>query len=146
MNNEKLEQILRSIGGQNVPADIARIAEQTTESFIAALRFIHAQQSVQAPFIVGLKRIAVAAVILFAFAVGLMFGRLSKPLSPSVVFTEPALVTPALSTADDSTHNFWRQKVVALLQSEARRGIQSSRQPRNLLDIYNQYVKEKHYD
>jgi len=146
MNDEKLEQILRSIGGQHVPADVTRIAEHTTESFSAALRFIHAQQRVQAPLIVGLKRIAVAAVLLFAFAVGLMFGRLSKPLSPSITFAEPALVTPALSAADDSTHNFWRQKVAVLLQSEARRDIQSSRQPRNLLDIYNQYVKEKHYD
>ncbi len=146
MNDEKLEQILRSIGVQHVPDEVARLAEHTAESFTAALRFIHAQQLVRTPFIVGLKRIAAAAVIVIVFSIGLGVGRFSKsPAEKTPSLDVPAYTTALLPTPGRKPENgFWQQKAIAALKP--RPYVSRAATKTDLINAYKQYLKEKHYD
>ena len=132
MNEEKLKQILSKIGQADVPADITRIAEQTSQRFTAALNLP------QPRFFAPLRLIAAAAVIVVAFVAG----RWSKPV-PSLntaVFT-PAI--PAYSAQQKNENSFWQQKVTAAMRS--RPYVQSTTAT-SRLNAYKQYLKEKYND
>ena len=140
MNEEKLKQILNKIGQSNVPPNVARIAEQTSQSFNAALNLL---QSKRSSFFTGFTRIAVAAVIFFAFAIGLSVGRWSKPTT-SVNVTPYASTISPYATINKSSDGFWQQKAIAAMQS--RPYTQTQFNQTSLLNAYKQYLKEKHND
>ncbi len=132
MNEEKLKQILSKISQADVPADIARIAEQTSQRFTAALNLM------QPRFFAPLRLIAAAAVIVVAFAAG----RWSKPM-PSL---NTAAFTPAISaySAQQKNENsFWQQKAIAAMQP---RPYVKSANLTSQLNAYKQYLKEKRYE
>ena len=147
MNEEKLKQILNKIGQSDVPPDITHIAEQTSQRFTAALNILQTQQPPLATFFIGFKQIAVAAVILFTFAVGLSVGRWSKPpqlVSPSLdvaAYTSSMLTHP---TEQENKNGFWRQKALAAMQP--RPYAQTGFDKAVPLNGYKQYLKEKHYE
>jgi hypothetical protein len=141
MNEEKLKQILSDIGQTSIPPDVAHIAEQATQSFTAALNLLQSQR--QSGFFVGFKRVAVAAVIFFAFAIGLSAGRWSKPdTSINVAAYSPKMST--YTTADKNTNGFWQQKVLAAMKTRPYTHTQFNQT--GLLNAYKQYLKEKYND
>jgi len=144
MNEEKLKQILNKIGQTDVPPDIARIAEQTSRSFTSTLGALQARRL---PFFIGFKQIAVAASILLTFAIGLTVGRWSKP--PQAQLSSLDLSTYASSvmthpTVQQDKDGFWRQKMLAAMQP--RPYTQNQLSQTALLNVYKQYLKEKHYE
>ena len=147
MNEEKLKQILNKIGQSDVPPDVACIAEQTSQRFTAALNILQAQRPPLSTFFIGFRRIAVAAVILFTFAIGLSVGRWSKPpqMAPPpldvAAYTSSILTHP---TEQENKNSFWRQKALAAMQPRPYAQTQFSQTA--LLNDYKQYLKEKHYE
>ncbi|MBN2019365.1 MAG: hypothetical protein JW749_03995 [Sedimentisphaerales bacterium] len=142
MNEEKLKQILNKIGQTDVSPDVIRIAEQTSQSFTSALNLLQSRRPPLATFFIGFKRIAVAAVIFFAFGIGLSVGRWSKPTGSFNV----TAYTPTISTYTSTSKNadgFWRQKALAAMQP---RPYAQSAVGNKLLNAYNQYLKEKYND
>jgi hypothetical protein len=147
MNEEKLIEILKNIGQTEVPPNIARIAEQTSQKFAAALNILQAQRPERTRFVIGLRLLAAAAVIIFAFAIGLSVGKRSTPPQTQLSslnlpgYASPMLTHPSVQQAKDS---FWRQKALAAMQP--RPYVQSQFDKTILIDAYKQYLKEKHYD
>ena len=144
MNEEKLKQILNKIGQTDVPPDIARIAEQTSQSFTAALNILQARRQ---PFFIGFKRIAVAASILLVFALGLSLGRWSKPPQTQLSSLDLSAYATSLMThptARQDKDSFWQQKALAAMQPRPYAQTQFSQT--TLLNNYKQYLKEKHYE
>jgi len=143
MNEEKLKQILNKIGQADVPPNVAHIAEQASQRFAATINILQAQQPPLATFFIGFKRIAVAAAILFTFAVGLSVGRWSNPPQTqlSSLGLTPALTHPAVQENENS---FWQQKALAAMQP--RPYTQNQLSQTELLNVYKQHLKEKHYD
>lgn len=146
MNEEKLIEILKNIGQTEVPSNVTHIAEQTSQRFAAALDILQAQRPERTRFIIGLRLLAAAAVVIFVFAIGLSVGRWSTPpqtqLSllnlPGYALTMPT--HPAVQQAD----GFWQQKALAAMQPRPYSQIQTTKI--NLLNAYRQYLKEKHYE
>ena len=139
MNEEKIKQILTNLGQTDVPPNAALIAEQTSQRFAATLNILQAQQPPLSTFFVGFKRIAVAASILLAFAIGLSAGRWSKP-TPSFNVAAYTSTTPAYMTTSKNTDGFWRQKALAAMQPRPQFNQTA------LLNAYKQYLKEKNYE
>jgi hypothetical protein len=140
MNEEKLKQILNKIGQTEVPADIARIAEQTSQRFTAALNLLPNHR--QPVFFSPLRLLAAAAVIAVAFVAG----RWSTPLSttsPSPNAIAYIAATPAYPTTQKNENSFWQQKAIAAMQP---RPYAQSANVTSQLNAYKQYLKEKHYE
>jgi hypothetical protein len=147
MNEEKLKQILNNIGQTDVPPDITRIAEQTSQRFTAALNILQAQRPQRTRFVIGLRLIAAAAVIVFAFAIGLSVGQRSTPPQTqlsSLNLTGYASPVPTHPTVQQAKDSFWRQKMLAAMQPRpyARTNFDKA----GLLNDYKQYLKEKYND
>ncbi len=144
MNEEKLIEILKTIGRTDVPPNIARIAEQTSQSFTAALDILQARRQ---PFFIGFKRLALAASILLVFAVGLSVGRWSKPSQSQISSLDLSAYATSLMThptVRQDKDGLWRQKMLAAVQPKPYAQTQSSQTA--LLNSYKQDLKEKHYD
>ena len=147
MNEEKLIQILKDIGQTNVPPNVALIAEQTSQRFASTLNILQAQQPPLSMFFTGFKRIAIAASILFIFAIGLSVGRWSKPPQTQLssldlsAYASSVMTHPSVQQDKDG---FWRQKAIAAMQ--ARPYSQNELSQTALLNVYKQYLKEKHYE
>ncbi len=140
MNEEKLKQVLDEIGRTNVPADVVKIAEQNQQSFTAGLRLL---ESDRASRLTGLKRIAAAACIVFAFAAG----RWSRPTQPAQYSPDTATytqTTSSFSDAYDDAGDFWRQKALAAMKP--RPYVQTRFAETDPMNAYKQYLKEKHYE
>jgi len=138
MNEEKLKQILNKIGQTDVPPDIARIAGQNSQAFTAALNVL--QSPPHTGFFTGLRLIAAAAIVIFAFAIG----RFSRPLP--ITSTSPAATLYASAifvsgTTNKNADSFWQQKAMAAMQS--RPYVQSTTAT-NRFNAYKQYLKEKY--
>jgi hypothetical protein len=147
MNEEKLKQILKDIGQTEVPPNAAHIAEQASQRFADTLNILRAQRPPLATFFIGFKRVAVAASILFTFAIGLSVGRWSKPMPPASRLPEVASYTQPVSaypTAGKNPDSFWQQKALAAMQP--RPYSQNEISQTALLNVYKQYLKEKHYE
>jgi hypothetical protein len=139
MNEEKLKQILKSIGQADVPPNVTLIAERASRNFDAALKIAQPKQW----FFTPLRLLAAAAVMILVFAAG----RWSKPLPPAsslpevASYTQPVSAYPAVGKNPDS---FWQQKALAAMQPRpySQNGISQTA----LLNVYKQYLKEKHYE
>jgi hypothetical protein len=147
MNEEKLKQILNKIGQSNVPPNIVQIAEQTSQKFTAALNILQTQRPQRTRFVIGLRLLAAAAVVVLAFYVGLSVGQRSTPPQRELIslelagYASPMPTHPTVQQAKDS---FWRRKAVAAMQP--RPYAQTRFDKKELLFGCNQYFKEKHYD
>jgi hypothetical protein len=139
MNEEKLKQILKSIGQADVPPNVTLIAERASRNFDAALKIAQPKQW----FFTPLRLLAAAAVMILVFAAG----RWSKPLPPAsslpevASYTQPVSAYPAVGKTPDS---FWQQKALAAMQP--RPYSQNEISQTALLNVYKQYLKEKHYE
>ena len=139
MNEEKLKQILKSIGQTDVPPNAILIAERASRNFDSALEIAQPKQW----FFTPVRLIAAAAVVIFVFAAG----RWSKPLPPAsslpevASYTQPVSAYPAVGKNPDS---FWQQKALAAMQP--RPYAQTQFDQNRLLNAYKQYLKEKHND
>jgi hypothetical protein len=139
MNEEKLKQILKNIGQTDVPPNVALIAERVSRNFSVAIKIPQPKRLLFGP----LRLLAAAAVIIFAFAAG----RWSKPLPPAsplpevASYAQPVSAYPAVGKNPDS---FWRQKAIAAMQP--RPYSQNELSQTALLNVYKQYLKEKHYE
>lgn len=143
MNEEKIKQILNKIGQTDVPPDIARIAEQASQRFAATINALQAQRPQRTRFVIGLRLLAAAAVIVFAFAVGLSVGQRSTPPQTqlsSLDLTGYASPVPTHPTVQQAKDSFWRQKTLAAMQPRPYA------QTKFNMNAYKQYLKEKHYD
>ena len=143
MHEEKLIQILKNIGQAGVPSDVAGVAEQTSQDFAAAVNILQLQRPQRTIFVIGLRLLAVAAVILFAFAVG----RWSRPILPPSPSSDVAAYIPAMPAYPavyKNTDSFWQQKALTAMQPRPYAQTRSTKT--ELLDAYNQYLKEKHYE
>jgi hypothetical protein len=145
MNEEKLKKILNEIGQTDVPPNIAFIAEQTSQRFTAALNIMQVQQPQRTRFVIGLRLLAAAAVILFAFAIGLSVGQRSTPPQTQLSSLNlPGDASPMLThpTEQENKNGFWRQKALAAMQP--RPYTQTGFDKTGLLNSYKQYLKGKH--
>ena len=139
MNEEKLKQILNKIGQADVPPNATLIAERASRNFDSALEIAQPKQW----FFTPVRLIAAAAVVIFVFAAG----RWSKSIpqaspSPEVAsYTQPVSAYPAVGKNRDS---FWQQKALAAMQP--RPYSQNEISQTALLNVYKQYLKEKHYE
>lgn len=141
MNEEKLIQILKNIGQTDVPPNVTLIAEQASQSFTAALNVLQAQRPQRTRFVIGLRLLAAAAVILFVFAIGLSVGQRSAPPQiqlSSLDLTGYALPTPTHPTVQQAKDSFWQQKALAAMQP--RPYAQTKFDKISLLDVYKQYL------
>jgi hypothetical protein len=142
MNEEKLMQILKNIGQADVPPNVTRIVEQTSQSFTTALNILQAQRPQRTGFFIGLRLLAAAAVILLVFAVGLSVGQRSAPPQvqlSSLNLSGYALPMPTHPTVQQAKESFWQQKALAAMQPRPY-----AQPTTNLLNAYKQYLKEKH--
>jgi len=147
MNEEELIQILKNIGQTDVPPNVTLIAEQTSQRFAAALNILQAQRPQRTRFAIGLRWLAAAAVVLFAFAIGLSVGQRSTPPQTqlsSLNLTGYASPVPTYPSVQQAKESFWRQKMLAAMQP--RPYTQNQLSQTALLNVYKQYLKEKHYD
>jgi len=147
MNEEKLIKILKNIGQSEVPTNITRIAEQTSQRFASALDILQAQRLERTRFVIGLRLLAAAAVIIFTFAIGLSVGiRSTLPQTQLASLNLPgyALPMPTHPTAQQAKESFWRQKALAAMQP--RPYAQTRLDKMSLLVGYKQHFKEKYYD
>jgi hypothetical protein len=145
MNEGKLIQILNKIGQTEVPPNATLIAEQTSQSFTAALNALQVQRPQRTRFVIGLRLLAAAAVILLAFAIGLSVGQRSTPPQTqlsSLNFTGYTLPVSTHPAAQQTKESFWRQKALAAMQP--RPYTQTKFDKTSLLNAYKQYLKEKH--
>jgi len=145
MNEEKLIQILKNIGQTDVPPNVTLIAEQTSQSFTAALNVLQAQRPQRTRFVIGLRLLAAAAVVLLVFAIGLSVGqRFTPPQTQlsSLNLTGYALPMPTHPAVQQAKDGFWRQKALAAMQP--RPYAQTKFDKTSLLNTYKQYLKEKH--
>ena len=139
MNEEKIERILNKIGQADVPQNATLIAERASRNFDSALKIAQPKQW----FLTPVRLIAAAAVVIFAFATG----RWSKPLPPTsplpevASYTQPVSAYPAVGKNPES---FWQQKALAAMQP--RPYSQNEISQTALLNLYKQYLKEKHYE
>lgn len=136
MNEEKLEKILKRIGGAGVPPSVAGISEQNQQSFTAALRLLGHESSL---WVRGIKICVIAACILSAFATG----RWSRPpiMLPSSLDTVSYTQTASsFSEIYNDSNDFWRQKELAATQP--RPYVQSRFNESDLTSTYKQYLKE----
>jgi hypothetical protein len=95
----------------------------------------------------GVMKLAVAAAIIIAFGIGFSIGQRSNPTRLATYSLDVGSYTSAVSaypTAPKAEDSFWRQKVLAAMQS--RPYVQSQFDKTSLIDAYKQYRKEKHYD
>ena len=147
MDDGKIEKIMNTIGKETVPSEVYKMAEDISRDFSETLTgpehhvwFAHIAPG-------KIRRLAVAAVILFAFAIGFSVGRLSKPAQPVPVGVEviagesAALMYPSAAASEDS---FWRQKALAAMQPRIYAWDRFSEI--SSLDAYKQYLKEKRND
>ncbi|MDD5064797.1 MAG: hypothetical protein PHQ35_08590 [Phycisphaerae bacterium] len=142
MNEEKLIEILKNIGQTEVPTDITGIAEQTSQRFASALNILQAQRPERTRFVIGLRLLAAAAVVIFAFAIGLSVGRRSAlPQTQTASLNLPGYASPmpAHPTVQQAKGSFWRQKALAAMQP--RPYAQSRFDKMSLLNAYKQYLK-----
>jgi hypothetical protein len=142
MNEEKLIEILKNISQTEVPTNITRIAEQTSQRFASALNILQAQRPQQTRFAIGLRLLAAAAVVILTFAIGLFVGRWSTPPQTRMASLNlPSYVLPAPThpVIQENQNSFWRQKVISAMQP--RPYIQNQFEKTNLLDAYKQYLK-----
>ncbi|MGD1042305.1 MAG: hypothetical protein ABR913_04490 [Sedimentisphaerales bacterium] len=139
MNEEKLKQILNKIGQADVPPNATLIAERASRNFDSALKIAQPKQW----FFTPLRLLAAAAVMILVFAAG----RWSKPFPPTsslpevASYAQPVSAYPAVSKNPDS---FWQQKALAAMQP--RPYSQNELSQTALLNVYKQYLKEKHYE
>ncbi|MGD0597764.1 MAG: hypothetical protein ABSA64_09635 [Sedimentisphaerales bacterium] len=139
MNEEKLKQILNKIGQADVPPNATLIAERASRNFDSALKIAQPKQW----FFTPLRLLAAAAVIILVFAAG----RWSKPFPPTsslpevASYAQPVSAYPAVGKNPDS---FWQQKALAAMQPKPYS--QNELSQTALLNVYKQYLKEKHYD
>ena len=139
MNEEKLKQILNKIGQAVVPPNATLIAERASRNFDSALKIAQPKQW----FFTPLRLLAAAAVMILVFAAG----RWSKPLQPAsslpevASYAQPASAYPAVYK---NTESFWQQKALAAMQP--RPYSQNEISQTALLNLYKQYLKEKHYE
>ena len=139
MNEEKLKQILNKIGQADVPQNATRIAERASRNFDSALKIAQPKQW----FFTPVRLLAAAAVMIFVFAAGRWSNSITQPSqSPDVaVYTKTISVYPAVDKNPDS---FWQQKALAAMQP--RPHAQTSFNRTELINVYKQYLKEKHND
>ena len=142
MNEEKLIEILKNIGQTEVPTNIIGIAEQTSQRFASALNILQAQRPERTRFVIGLRLLVAAAVVIFAFAIGLSVGRWSAPPQTHLaslnlpIYASPM---PAHPTVQQVKESFWRQKALAAMQP--RPYAQSRFDKMSLLHAYKQSLK-----
>jgi hypothetical protein len=150
MDRENIEEILKRLGSEDVPADVHKIAEETSREFSKTLaqprqprHYVLWEYIMKSP----ITKLAVAAVVIIAFGVGFSIGQRSRPTQlathpPDVTGYSPeVLAHPSAPKAEDS---FWRQKALAAMQP--RPYAQTRVDKTSLLVGYKQYLKEKHYD
>ena len=136
MNEEKLKQILKTIGQTDVPPNVALIAEQASRNFSVALKIPQPKQLLFGP----LRLLAAAAVMILVFAAG----RWSK--LPQAQLSSPDLSAYASSLmshprVQQDKDSFWRQKALAAMQP--RPHAQNRLSQTALLNAYKQHLKEK---
>ncbi len=136
MNEEKLEQILNRIGGTSVPPNIAGIAEQNQQTFVAALRLFEHKSLL---WVRGFKMSVIAACILSAFVIGRWL-RPAGTLSPSPDSASYTQAASLFSEIYDDGSDFWREKQLAATQP--RPYVQSLFTESDLMNAYKQYLKE----
>jgi len=139
MNEEKLKQILNKIGQADVPPNATLIAERASRNFDSALKIAQPKQW----FFTPVRLVAAAAVMMLVFAAG----RWSKPLPPASSLPEVASYAPPASAypaVGKNTGSFWQQKALAAMQP--RPYSQNELSQTALLNVYKQYLKEKHYE
>jgi hypothetical protein len=139
MNEEQLKQILNKIGQSNVPPEIAQIAELTSQKFASTLNVLQTRQPQRSRFITGLRLLAAAAVIVFAFYIGLSVGQRSMPSQTELISLDLSSVRTHPAVQENQS-SFWRQKAVAAMQPRPYAQTQFE------VNAYKQYLKEKHYD
>ena len=150
MDDGKIEKIMNTIGKETVPPDVYKTAEEMSQDFSESLAEYQQSEHHILFTHIATSRItkpAVAAVILFVFAIGFSVGRLSKPAQPVPVGVEviagesAALMYPSAAASEDS---FWRQKALAAMQPRIYAWDRFSEI--SLLGAYKEYLKEKHND
>jgi hypothetical protein len=138
MNEEKLIEILKNIGQTEVPTNITRVAEQTSQKFASALNILQAQRPERTRFVIGFRLLAAAAVIIFALSVGRWSTSPQTQLS-SLNLPGYASLMPTHPIAQQAKESFWRQKALAAMQPRPY-----AQPATNLMNTYKQYLKEKH--
>ena len=73
MNDEKLESVLKEIGGVDVPGDVSRIAEEVSNEFSKSLRQPRKTHILELIMRSRNIKLAAAAVIIIAVLAGLPF-------------------------------------------------------------------------
>jgi hypothetical protein len=158
MDRGNIEEILKGIGGEDIPAEVRNISEETSESFTRALKFLrsrHSRYIVAFEWLVGsFRRFAVGAVVaavILAFVVGVGLGRWSKSRTVTdmpeslMISPGPTVKWPSYAV-DDSGEGFWRAKAVALLQSKPYRKDINYTRKEGFWDVYTKYLRKKDYE
>lgn len=152
----KVEDILRKLGGEEVPADAQRIAAETIKSFRKDVE----QGGFESTSLHGGRRmlitgrfssVAAAAIVFLAFLIGVGIGRWSKSgaipaKSQSIGVSDLPRVKRVAYAVEDKEESFWRAKAIASLRPKPYRGPKTYGQDNALWGSYRQYMKEKHYE
>lgn len=145
--NKNIEEILKRLSSEDVPADVREIAEETSREFSKTLaqprqprHHVLWEYITKSP----ITKLAVAAAILIIFGIGFSIGRWSKPVRlalHSFDVTGYTSAVPVYPTAPKAEDSFWRQKVLAAMQP--RPYAQTQFDKISLLNTYKQYLKGK---
>jgi len=146
MKDEKLNEILEQLGGEELPEDMRKLAEEISRQSADVLNF---------PRIPGFGRMrispfsfaAAAAVIIFVFTIGFYAGKQSSPSQFQVSSLNSSSYPeqyPEQTARKQSQDGFWRRKALAVMQPKSCPQIKFSKV--NILKAYRQYLQEKHND
>jgi hypothetical protein len=146
MNNEKLNEMLKQLGGEKPPEDVHKLAEEISRRSVDVLSF--PQVSTFGRVRISLFRFsAAAAVIIFVFTFGFYIGKQSSPSQFQISsFNSGGFCGqyPQNETHKLSSDGFWRRKALALMQPKSRSQIEFSKV--GILQAYRQYIQEKYND
>jgi hypothetical protein len=152
----KVEDILRKLGGEEVPADAQRIAAETIKSFRKDVE----QGGFESTNLHGGRRmlitgrfsgVAAAAIVFLAFLIGVGTGRWSKSgaipaKSQSIDVSNLPRVKRVAYAVEDAEESFWRAKAIASLRPKPYRGPKTYENKIGLWESYGKYMKEKYYE
>ena len=153
MNKPKrIEEILTRLGSEEIPDNVEETAGRIVEDFRRELeqeggRYEHRQRTSWMVPMRWFGRLAAAAVVFFAFFIGMGVGRWSKPEQSQARGQErPVKIVQIAKAAVDEKEGFWRAKAIASLRTKPYKGPKTYRKDIGLWESYGKYMKEKYYE
>lgn len=156
--NKNIEEILKNLGAEEVPAEVHKISEESSQAFTTALRVLTPKLDRSTHIgnwpVRSFQKRAFGAgtlAVTLAFVVGVGLGRWSKGpgITPKPESTKQfyKLSAKRLTYAlKDNGESFWRAKMIASLKPKSYPEGRPHMRDGTLWGKYTEYIKEHRYE